>query len=284
MGRLLAGWLLFDAAPAGAFELVLDPATLPPNQTIPVTLKLTNDTGAGPSAPGQECHQGAGDEVCAWDVKITGVGGVAFPPNSVDIGTNDVVFNQRTPTEILANGGDPIVGQRGTQTLFSFMVTTGTGGAVQAEAKWVDSSLGLQQFPTTAIAQVSADGDGDGVPDDKDACPTFSNGLPLRDRNGDNIPDDCNCGDATGDGTINVLDSRRIKQCSVQLRNDCDPDISDADGSGTINVLDARRVDQVVVLLRQSWQLTCARRPQETEPPPFEEACATPGVSCEPVP
>jgi hypothetical protein len=125
------------------------------------------------------------------------------------------------------------------------------------------------------------DGDADGIPDAADACPSFANATPLADTDADGIPDDCQCGDATGDGRLNVLDSRRIKQCAVLLRSDCDPEIADANGDGSVNVLDARRIDQVVVRLRAPWELTCARRP-EGDPPPAGASAASPAPTAGP--
>jgi hypothetical protein len=126
------------------------------------------------------------------------------------------------------------------------------------------------------------DDDGEGIPDTADACPRYPNALPLRDRNGDQIPDDCQCGDAFPDGGLNALDARRIKQCAVGLRADCDVTLSDANGDGAVDALDARRVEQAIVGLRHSWELVCSRRPRAEMPPPLGDACAVPGVSCAP--
>jgi hypothetical protein len=287
---------LSGTAPTAAFELVLDPDApppikIPPHQSVSVTLYLK--TGDLVSDPGTQCSQGSGSEVCLWDVLITGEGEVGFPADGFDPLGNDVVYNVvppngTSPAEIRANGGDPIGGQLGAPALFRFTAVTGAEGQIVARANWVDSELGSQEFDPVPIAVVSIanDADGDGIPDDRDACPSYANAMPLSDANGDDVPDDCQCGDANRDGgnlgVVNVLDSRRIKQCVVGLRNDCDPVIADTDGNGTINTLDARRVDQVAVQLRQSWELTCGRRPEGTQPPGLAAACATPGVTCAP--
>jgi hypothetical protein len=247
------------------------------------TVVLHLRTGDALSAAGDECHQGTGSEVCAWDVKVTAGGGVSVVTGSIAAAPGqDVVFHQPSDNEILANGGDPIHGDLGTLALFSFDVATGAaGGELRAEAKWVDSQLQLQQLASAALAQVGApDADGDGVPDDLDACPSYANAMPLTDGNRDDIPDDCNCGNANLDRRLNAQDSLRIKQCVVGLRDDCAADIADTNGNGVVNTLDARRVEQVAVSLRPSWELTCARRPQGSEPPPLAGACAVAGVTC----
>jgi hypothetical protein len=131
----------------------------------------------------------------------------------------------------------------------------------------VPDALQAALLIVTAPLQGAADADADGIPDVVDPCPSFANASPLQDGSGDGIPDDCQCGDSNGDGRINALDSRRVKQCAAGLRDDCGPELADANGDGRINALDARRIEQTVVELRQSWELTCARRPEGTSPP-----------------
>ena len=54
----------------------------------------------------------------------------------------------------------------------------------------------------TAAAQ---DSDGDGVVDAQDRCPYFA-GSGQKDADGDGIGDACQCGDANGDGRVDVSD------------------------------------------------------------------------------
>jgi hypothetical protein len=77
-------------------------------------------------------------------------------------------------------------------------------------ADFVVSKIGNPFFDSTSVtARVlragAADGDGDGIPDSQDLCPDYSS-LNNADTDGNGIGDECECGDQTGDGTVDVND------------------------------------------------------------------------------
>jgi hypothetical protein len=164
------------------------------------------------------------------------------------------------------------------------------GCVVGADATGADAALAVctarvEQLSRFAVlAAATDDADGDGLPAERDPCPSYPNALPLADADGDGIPDECQCGDANGDGQLNVLDARRLKRCALGLSADCDPELGDATGEGELDSLDSRRIEQVAVELRPAWDLRCPRRPEGTPPPepPAPAACPLPGVSCQP--
>jgi hypothetical protein len=56
-----------------------------------------------------------------------------------------------------------------------------------------------------AGAAAAADTDGDGIADAQDRCPFFKD-ADQKDSDGDGIGDACQCGDANGDGRVDVSD------------------------------------------------------------------------------
>lgn len=104
------------------------------------------------------------------------------------------------------------------------------------------------------------DGDGDGLVDAIDRCPAWAQSdLAQTDSNRDGIPDECQCGDATADGTVNSVDARLIQRCAVGLF-DC-PELCDVTGDGVCNSVDARLVQRFSVGMIDSEALRCDRRP-----------------------
>ena len=66
--------------------------------------------------------------------------------------------------------------------------------------------LGLLLLGVAGAAGAAPDSDGDGIADAEDRCPFFSNASTQSDTDGDGVGDACQCGDANGDGRVNVSD------------------------------------------------------------------------------
>lgn len=112
----------------------------------------------------------------------------------------------------------------------------------------------------------AADFDGDGLADSEDPCPTHANPTPT-DTSGDGIPDDCQCGDADGNGELEALDGYEITMCVLDS-SACTLDVSiaDADNNGVLEMADYGMIAQVIDGERPSYELTCLRRPEGTAP------------------
>lgn len=128
-----------------------------------------------------------------------------------------------------------------------------------------------------------ADDDTDRIGNPCDACPEWPNALPLQDRNGDNIPDDCQCGDFNGDGFLTGSDARSINKCSTGSlpEEQCPMDLLDVNGDGELTGSDARNVNKGSTGSLETYELTCPRRPSGEPPPDLALACAVVGITCE---
>lgn len=102
------------------------------------------------------------------------------------------------------------------------------------------------------------DGDDDGLCDSDDPCPAFPSGSTA-DSDGNGIGDECECGDASGDGRVRSIDARLIQRCTVGLIP-C-PELCDADGDDDCDAIDARLVQRAAVGLLSPADLACTRRP-----------------------
>ncbi len=257
------GALLLPAAGAGGFALGLDPASsdpvdLPAGQTLALTLYLHRDAG-GPTLSGTACLDGDGDEVCYWQVRVLGSGGVTFPASAVDPAGGDVTWNGPSSVEILANGGTPTTGgQRGSVALFDLTATTGaSGGQIHVEGRWLDASLQRQSALRALVGSVPGctdDRDGDGVCDADDSCP-FVDDPAQADGDGDGRGDACECGDEDGSGALNVGDILAINSCL--FAGGC-TDRCDANGDGSCNISDILKVNFDIFSPNSS---TCAAQP-----------------------
>jgi hypothetical protein len=187
-----------------------------------------------------------------------------------------------------------------------------TGGAVKG-SPWDCSTL-TQTFCTdeggvcssdaslctTHPACGCADGDGDGICDVNDACPTFANSVPLSDTNLNDVPDDCQCGDTNDDGIIAFSDGTRNFQCAASLVLSplplCDVTINDTNGDSIAAFSDGTATFVAAACASASdpgagcpLSLTCSRRPVGGVPPDICLACADlgggagacdPGLGC----
>jgi hypothetical protein len=176
-----------------------DPAAVPvtvPTDSSPVTINLYYDGGSTPTTGVGEtaCENGAGDEVCGWDVHVEGTGGVTL--DSFDAGGADVVA-AITGNVLRANGGDFASGTLGPQRIGELIVSATAGGDVRVAGNMYVSA-DLQGLPVpTAVPLLATtglvDSDGDGVEDGSDNCPTIANAGQLN-SDGDLLGDACdNC-------------------------------------------------------------------------------------------
>ena len=102
----------------------------------------------------------------------------------------------------------------------------------------------------------AGDWDGDCLENAEDLCPAWpQTDLGQLDSNGDGTPDECQCGDANGDGFIGEADAAFIELC-VSSSALCDPTLADTDNDGDVDLDDA---DNIRTLIPS--QLVCLRRP-----------------------
>jgi len=108
------------------------------------------------------------------------------------------------------------------------------------------------------------DTDGDTLCDSEDPCRFFHNSLPLTTSGFSGIPDECLCGDVTGDHFLTGSDAQILNHCAGFLRFDCDLSRDDVDGDGVLTGNDAAQVNRVAGFLLPAYLLTCPRRPEGT--------------------
>ncbi len=144
-----------------------------------VTINLWWETGTTPQGA-QPCLDGLGDEVCAWNIRLSATGGISFVPGSFT--TTEAVVSTLTATEFRANGGESGNGQTGPNPIGSLdaVITSAPGTIELIGTAFVPSGLTLvllaEAAPIPLVqVQIGADFDGDGIPDADDSCPTVVN-------------------------------------------------------------------------------------------------------------
>ena len=141
--------------------------------------------------------------------------------------------------------------------------------AATAEPDWLAADLSALHA-VRSCASLNGDTDADLLCDDEDPCPIFANGLPIVDSNGDGIPNECQCGDANGDGELQFADAFQIAICAGPGGNcTADPSLADTDNNGQLQNGDAFLLASTVNPGGPpAYLLTCARRPSGAPPPP----------------
>lgn len=202
-------------------------------------LFLYIDGGPNESAAADKCTgDGDGDELCAWDVQISGDGELqilSFVPASGTVWELD-------NNAVRANGLDAVDPFAEPQFIGSMTVATiGDGDLLLTRGLAVRSDLAGDAIPTTLIAStnVELDTDGDGVPDAIDNCTLEPNG-DQRDTNGDGFGNICDA-DLNNDNIINFLDLGLVRSVFFT-----DAEDADFNGDGVVNFVD-------LGILRQSF-------------------------------
>ena len=161
--------------------------------TVALNLFYKNTAGTvASSVPANRCVSGDGHEVCGWDIWVS----TTHPSIILQSFVPDTAVGpEGVPSDIVAaisgnvaraNGGIPTTGELGIHRIGTLYVTKLNAGAV-GEVKvagnlYVDTMLTQPTPPVTsgntlAIAGAATDGDGDGVLEPGDNCPTVQNGL-----------------------------------------------------------------------------------------------------------
>jgi hypothetical protein len=116
-----------------------------------------------------------------------------------------------------------------------------------------------------------SDTDGDGLCDGADPCLFYANRLPLVDTNEDGLPDECQCGDADGSGTLDAKDVAVASDCAASdpaasRLSSCVLGIAlgDANGSGRFEKEDSALIQNVLAGKSPAYSLRCAVRPEGT--------------------
>ena len=123
--------------------------------------------------------------------------------------------------------------------------------------------VALFLFGTTATA-AALDSDGDGVVDAQDNCPYLA-GAGQRDADGDGIGDACQCGDANGDGHVDVSDIVAA-QTMIDAKSAVSP-LCDANNGGGCEASDIAAINSAIY---GSCFPVCGRYPT---PPAGKTAC-----------
>jgi len=129
-----------------------------------------------------------------------------------------------------------------------------------SEPGWAGADLDALHALRSCVG-LGGDSDADQLCDTEDPCPSYPN-VSLLDSSGDGIPDECQCGDANGDGQITSTDLVSINLC-VQNNNLCDQTIVDTNfdiATTSVDIVTANTVANGA----PAYTLVCARRPEGT--------------------
>ncbi len=99
-----------------------------------------------------------------------------------------------------------------------------------------------------------------GSPRPDDPCPSYAGEEGAPDRSGDGIPDPCQCGDASGDGLIDIADILALGACIFDTGS-CSFPLCDATGDDRCDVADVLALNAALFSGRH-FELTCALRPE----------------------
>ena len=145
-----------------------------------------------PDPPSHDFGQVAEGETMDWSFTITNCG--------IDTLTWSISKDKAWITKVDPSGGSTTTE---TDTVTVTIDTTGLTTCVQQKGTLTINSNGGSKTGTISV-HPAADGDGDGIPDSQDNCPTVSN-PKQEDMDGDKIGDDCDS-DKDGDGVLNTND------------------------------------------------------------------------------
>jgi len=145
------------------------------------------------------------------------------------------------------------------------MPETGTTGDVVVFAQDRDHVIGQWEVVAgpseCAPSELSETGDfdGDSACDVDDNCALIAN-VDQLDTNEDGVGDGCQCGDADGNGLLNVADTLLISRCSTGAIP-CDGLLlCDANGDGACNVGDRRVISRCINGAFSCTSLSCVQK------------------------
>jgi hypothetical protein len=131
------------------------------------------------------------------------------------------------------------------------------------------TSIGLALALLLGAAAGAPDADGDGMADARDVCPFFAD-PEQRDSDGDGVGDACECGDANGDGRVDVSD---IVAANRMIRGEAPASaLCDANHHGTDDRLrcEASDIEAINQAIYAACFPVCTRYPT---PPEGKSAC-----------
>jgi hypothetical protein len=129
-----------------------------------------------------------------------------------------------------------------------------------SEPGWAGADLDALHALRSCVG-LGGDSDGDQLCDAEDPCPSYPN-VSLVDSNGDGIPNECQCGDANGDGIISSTDLVPMNLCASNSSL-CDQSLVDANGDGITSSTDIVPTN-LVANGAPAYTLRCARRLEGT--------------------
>jgi len=132
-----------------------------PGSVVPTggvqTLYLYLDGGPSASAPGSACDVGNGDEVCGFDLEITGLNGLTLSSFTADPGA-DLLVNF-SPAALRLNGLDSQSPTPGPQRIGALSVDAVVGGAVElTSGEVVGADLASEVLVAQTLATVPEPG------------------------------------------------------------------------------------------------------------------------------
>lgn len=127
------------------------------------------DDGAMASAPGSACHDGQGDEICGYQVTLTGAGGLTIASFAPEPGA-DLLVDQ-SAGGIVINGLDPVSPTPGPKRIGELQVNAATGGSLSlTDGEAIGADLGSEILTTGTLVV---------VPEPRAAVTLASGGLLL---------------------------------------------------------------------------------------------------------
>jgi len=115
------------------------------------------DGGATASQPGRACHDGGGNEVCGYQLTLTGVGGLTLVGFTGEPGA-DLVVDQ-TSGQIVINGLDPVAPTPGPKRIGELFVDATTGGGVDlTSGEVIGADLGSEVLTPGTLVSVPEPG------------------------------------------------------------------------------------------------------------------------------
>ena len=111
------------------------------------------DGGPTPSTGGSACYEGEGDEVCGYDVELTGLNGLTFSVFNADPGANVLVNLGASSLRI--NGLDTIAPTPGPQRIGELQVNSTTGGEIELTGgEVIGADLESETLASTVLVAV----------------------------------------------------------------------------------------------------------------------------------